>query len=67
MPKLKEDVGRSLKKRIRGLSREAAIEVLLGVVSLMERSVSLKSIDFPEYIEDAEKLMEGKRGEGVVS
>jgi hypothetical protein len=62
MAKLDGDIGRELKEKIRSLSREAAIQVLLGIVENMVRSVSLKAVDFPEYINEAKKLSEAKNG-----
>ena len=62
MAKLEDDVVRDLKIKIRSLSREAAIQVLLGIVESMGRAVSLKSVEFPEFIDEAKKYMEMKDG-----
>ena len=62
MAKLDGDVVRDLKIKIRSLSGEAAIQVLLGIVESMGRCVSLKSVEFPEFIEEAKKYMEAKDG-----
>ena len=62
MAKLDDALVRGLKIEIRSLSREAAIQVLLGIVESMARAVSLKSVAFPEYIHEAKKYMEMKNG-----
>ena len=62
MPKLDSADVRELKSKIRSLSREAAIQVLVGIVELMGCSVSLRSIEFPKYIDDGVKLSEAKNG-----
>ncbi len=64
MPKLEEVAVRPLKEMIRSLSREAAIQVLLGVVKVMENAVSLRSVDFPEFIKEGVMLTEAKNAKG---
>jgi len=62
--KLDEVVARDLKESIRGLSRQAAIQVLLGVVETLLRNVSLRASDFPEYVNEAKELMKSEKGLG---
>jgi hypothetical protein len=65
MAKLDDALAKGLKVEIRSLSREAAIQVLLGIVESMVRAVSLKSVEFPEFIHEAKKYMEMKNGSGA--
>jgi hypothetical protein len=58
MAKLEEHVAFDLKEKIRFLSREAAIQILLGVVSELLHRPSLKAVDFTEYVEEGKKYMQ---------
>jgi hypothetical protein len=64
MPKLEAGVIEELRKKIRLLSREAAIEVLLGIVNCMCGGVSVKSGEFCELIKYGVRYTEAKNGPG---
>lgn len=52
MPKLDDIAIDVLRNKVRSLSREAAIEVLLGIINVMQKKPSLRAVEFPSFVDD---------------